>query len=67
MKQSLTIAETVAYTVSGPTDRKGAERVWLVSATVFGAKETTHNKINMDLGKTDDPATKALFSFLKPP
>lgn len=33
-------------------------------ATVFGAKETTHTKINADLGLADDPATKALFDFL---
>jgi acetyl esterase/lipase len=35
-----------------------------VPVTVFGAKETTHNKVNADLGKADDPATKALFEFL---
>lgn len=35
-----------------------------VPATVFAAKETTHAKINADLGKADDPATKALFEFL---
>jgi acetyl esterase/lipase len=35
-----------------------------VSTTVFGARETTHNKINADLGLPDDPATKALFEFL---
>ena len=35
-----------------------------VPATVFGARETTHNKINADLGLPDDPATKALFEFL---
>jgi arylformamidase len=35
-----------------------------VPATVFGAKETTHNKINADLGLPDDPATKALFEFV---
>jgi acetyl esterase/lipase len=35
-----------------------------VPVTVFGAKETTHNKVNADLGKPDDPATKALFEFL---
>jgi acetyl esterase/lipase len=35
-----------------------------VPATVFGARETTHNKINADLGLTDDPATKALVEFL---
>ena len=27
--------------------------------TLFGAKETTHNKINADLGRPDDPATTA--------
>jgi acetyl esterase/lipase len=35
-----------------------------VPVTVFGARETTHNRINADLGKPDDPATKALFEFL---
>jgi arylformamidase len=34
-------------------------------ATVFGAKETTHTKINADLGKPDDPATQTLFEFLE--
>ncbi len=32
--------------------------------TVFAGQETTHNKINADLGKADDPATKALYDFL---
>ncbi len=36
-----------------------------LSATVFGAREATHASINADLGKPDDPATKALFAFLK--
>jgi arylformamidase len=35
-----------------------------IPVTVFGAKETTHNKINANLGTNDDPATKALFEFL---
>ena len=35
-----------------------------IPVTVFGAKETTHNKINANLGTSDDPATKALFEFL---
>jgi len=35
-----------------------------VAVTVFGARETTHAKINADLGKPDDPATKSLFEFL---
>lgn len=35
-----------------------------VPVTVFGGKETTHNKINADLGLPGDAATKALFAFL---
>ena len=35
-----------------------------IPVTVFGARETTHNKINADLGLPDDPATKVLFTFL---
>ncbi|MFO0966950.1 MAG: alpha/beta hydrolase [Gemmataceae bacterium] len=36
-----------------------------VPVTLFGAKETTHNKINADLGRPDDPATTALFAFVE--
>jgi acetyl esterase/lipase len=32
--------------------------------TAFGARESTHNKLNADLGLPNDPATKALFDFL---
>jgi acetyl esterase/lipase len=35
-----------------------------VPVKLFGARETTHNKLNADLGKPDDPATKELFAFL---
>jgi acetyl esterase/lipase len=35
------------------------------SATIFAAKETTHNKINAALGQPDDPATRALYGFLR--
>jgi acetyl esterase/lipase len=35
-----------------------------VPVTVFGGRETTHDKINADLGRPDDPATKALFEFV---
>jgi hypothetical protein len=35
-----------------------------VPATVFGGRETTHNKINADLGLPDDAATKSLLEFL---
>jgi acetyl esterase/lipase len=37
-----------------------------VPVTVFGASETTHNKLNADLGLPDDAATTALFQFLDP-
>ncbi len=32
--------------------------------TVFGARDTTHTKINADLGLPEDPSTKALFEFV---
>jgi arylformamidase len=35
-----------------------------VAVTIFGGRETTHNKINADLGLADDPGTKALFEFV---
>lgn len=35
-----------------------------VPGRVYGARESTHNKINADIGLPDDPGTKALFEFL---
>jgi arylformamidase len=35
-----------------------------IPATVFGARETTHNKISEELGLPDDSATKVLFEFV---
>jgi acetyl esterase/lipase len=35
-----------------------------IPVTLFGGRETTHNKINADLGLPDDPATKSLFDFV---
>jgi acetyl esterase/lipase len=35
-----------------------------VPTTVFAARETTHSKINADLGQPADPATVVLFEFL---
>jgi len=35
-----------------------------VPVTLHGGRETTHTKINADLGLPDDPATKALVEFL---
>ncbi|WP_425616553.1 alpha/beta hydrolase [Anatilimnocola sp. NA78] len=37
-----------------------------IPVTVFGDKESTHNKLNADLGLPDDAATKELFKFLAP-
>jgi acetyl esterase/lipase len=37
-----------------------------VPVKIFGAKDTTHNELNDDLGLPDDPATKVLFAFLTP-
>jgi hypothetical protein len=34
-----------------------------IPTRVFGARESTHNKINADLGQPDDPGTKAMFEF----
>jgi acetyl esterase/lipase len=35
-----------------------------VPVKVFGAPETTHSKLNANLGQPDDPATKELYTFL---
>jgi len=35
-----------------------------VPVTLFGGKETTHDKLNDDLGVPDNPGTKALFEFV---
>ena len=37
-----------------------------IPVRVYGAQETTHNKLNADLGLPDDPATLELFKFLGP-
>jgi acetyl esterase/lipase len=34
-----------------------------VPATVFAARDTTHGRIDADLGRPDDPATRAVFAF----
>jgi acetyl esterase/lipase len=36
-----------------------------ISAKLFGARNSYHNKINADLGLASDPATKALFEFVE--
>ena len=37
-----------------------------IPTNVFAARETTHSKLNANLGLPDDPATKELFKFLGP-
>jgi acetyl esterase/lipase len=37
-----------------------------IPVTVFAAPETTHSKLNKDLGLPDDPATKELLKFIEP-
>lgn len=44
----------------------GALEAAQVPVKVFGARETTHSKLNADLGRPDDPATEELFKFLEP-
>ncbi len=51
---------------SAQADRLGRElKDAGVPVKVFGARETTHGKINADLGLPDDPSTKALFDFVR--
>ena len=36
-----------------------------VPVRVFGARDSEHTKLNDDLGRADDPATKALYEFVE--
>ena len=36
-----------------------------ISAKAFGAPNTNHGKINADLGKSNDPSTAEVLSFLQ--
>jgi arylformamidase len=60
----------ILYVADHPDNSAQAQRLSTVlkeagiPVTVFGAKETNHNKINNDLGLSDDPSTKALFEFV---
>jgi hypothetical protein len=35
-----------------------------IATTLFGARETTHNKLNDNLGVPDDLATQAFYKFV---
>ena len=36
-----------------------------IPVRVYGARESTHNRINAEIGVPDDPGTKALFEFVE--
>lgn len=51
--------------VSAQAQRLGAVlKESAIAATVFGAKETNHTRINAELGRSDDPSTQSLITFL---
>lgn len=53
--------------VSAQARRLGAAlRAAEIPVTIFGVSESTHNRINAELGEADDPATRELFRFLDP-
>ena len=60
----------ILYVADHPDNAAQAQRMGSVlkeagvSARVFGAKETNHNRINAELGMADDPVTKELFDFV---
>ncbi len=53
--------DTTAQATRLATVLKGAG----VPVTVYGGRDTTHGRINADLGKGDDPGTKAVFDFVE--
>lgn len=60
----------IVYVTNHPDTSAQAQRLGNVmkeaglAVTLYGGRETTHSKINADIGKPDDPGTKALFEFL---
>jgi arylformamidase len=52
--------DTSAQATRLATALKGAG----VPVTVYGGRDTTHGRINADLGKADDSGTKAVFDFV---
>lgn len=61
----------ILYVADHPDNSAQAQRLGTalndagISAKLFGAQETNHNRLNENLGVPDDPATKALFEFLR--
>ncbi len=62
----------ILYVASHPDTSAQALRLGAVlknsgiPAKIFGGKDTSHVKLNDDLGLPDDPATKALLEFVTP-
>ncbi|MCX6598366.1 MAG: alpha/beta hydrolase [Acidobacteria bacterium] len=62
----------ILYFSGNPDTRAQAERLGAVlkaagvPATVHGKADSNHSRLNDDLGKPDDPATKELYRFLDP-
>jgi arylformamidase len=62
----------ILYVTENPNTTAQAQRLGTVlqkaeiPARLFGARETTHNMLNDNLGLPDDLATKELFKFLDP-
>jgi acetyl esterase/lipase len=60
----------ILYVAGHPDTTAQAQRLGSVlknagiPVTLFGGRETTHNKLNDDLGLPDDAATQALFKFV---
>uniref|UniRef100_A0A7C2NXP1 Alpha/beta hydrolase n=1 Tax=Schlesneria paludicola TaxID=360056 RepID=A0A7C2NXP1_9PLAN len=60
----------ILYVADHPDNAAQAQRLGTVlkdaglAATVFGARETNHTRINENLGVPDDPSTQQLFDFV---
>jgi acetyl esterase/lipase len=60
----------ILYVAQHPDNAAQAQRLGAalkdaeIPVTLFGARETDHNRLNDNLGVPDDPATKALFDFV---
>lgn len=62
----------ILYFSGNPVTRAQARRLESVLAAAdvpvraYGKRDTDHSRLNNDLGKPDDPATKELYNFLDP-
>jgi arylformamidase len=60
----------ILYVSSHPDTSAQALRLYSVlsaagiSAKLFGARDSTHTRLNDDLGEPDDPATAELYQFV---